>query len=295
MDVPAHMVATPVLEWAFAGERTGSVLTIAREVAYLTFSGVVVALAFSDAPSMPNEVSLGVDHGRDVRGFGSLLRPWDRARLHRHGIDVGRLHVRWPRPRARWEPHVNVGAWSRDRVRVRGETVLRHLGFDAMASPAAVADGMAEDGITLARDELGRSVIESLVHSLHRREPEEAGRAAAGMLGLGSGLTPEGDDLLSAAAVTIVALGPSVGLERRRLERLVEALTPDPEGRTTELSGTLLALAAAGRPLEPVGRLLDLDDDRGSATAIDRLSKVGHTTGRVYLTGVGATAVALAR
>lgn len=289
------MVATPVLEWASAGERTGSVLTIARTVTYLTFSGVVVAVAFSDAPSMANEVSLGVDHGRDVRGLGSLLRPGDRTRLHRHGIDVGRLHVRWPRATARWEPHVNAGVWSRDHVRARGETVLRHLGIDAMASPAALAEGMARDGIALARDEPGRSAVGSLFRALRRRDTEEASRAAAGMLGLGSGLTPEGDDLLSAAAVTTVALGPSVGLERRRLERLVEVLTPDPVGRTTDLSATLMALAAAGRPLEPAGRLLDLDDDRGSAAAIDRLSRVGHTTGRMYLTGIGATALALAR
>jgi hypothetical protein len=289
--VAARVVATPVLEWASAGERTGSVLTISRDVTYLTFPGAVVALAFSDAPSMPNEVSLSMDLGRDLGGFGSLLRPGDRARLHPHGIDVGVLEVRWPRATARWEPRVNAVAWPRERVRARGETVLRHLGIDPTASPTAVADGMSH-GITLARDEWGRSAVEALVRSLHRREPEEAGRAADGMLGLGWGLTPEGDDLLAAAAVTVVALGPSVGLERRRLRGLVRALTPDPVGRTTELSGTLLSLAAAGRPLEPVGRLLDLD--RGSATAIGRLSKVGHSTGRMYLTGIGVTAVALA-
>jgi uncharacterized protein DUF2877 len=295
MDVAAYIVATPVLEWASAGERTGSVLTITRNVTYLTFSGIVVALAFSDASLMPNEVSLRVDRGRRVRGFGSLLRPRDQARLHPDGIDVGRLRVRWPQPTARWEPHVKAGTWSRDRVRARGESVLRHLGIDAMASPAELAEAMARAGIVLARDELGRSAVESFFGSLGRRDTEGASRAAAGMLGLGSGLTPEGDDILAAATVTIVALGPSVGIERRTIERLVEALTPDPVGRTTELSGTLLALAAAGRALEPVGRLLDLDDDRGSAAAIDRLSKVGHTTGRMYLTGIGAAAVALAR
>ena len=189
---------------------------------------------------------------------------------------------------------MNAGAWSRERVRARGEAILRHAGIDATASPAAVAERMARQGITLARDERGRSAVEALVRSLCRREPEDAARAAEGMLGLGSGLTPEGDDLLAAAAVTVVALGPSVGLERRRLRRLVEALTPDPVGRTTELSSTLLSLAAAGRPLEPAARLLDLDDIRGNAMSIHRLSKVGHTTGRVYLTGIGVTAVALA-
>jgi hypothetical protein len=292
--VAARVVATPVLEWASAGERTGSVVTISRDVTYLTFPGAVVALAFSDAPSLPNEVSLGIDLGRDLRGFGSMLRPGARAELHRHGIDVGVLHVRWPRPAARWEPRASAVAWSRERVRARGERVLRHLGIDLTASPAAVAERVAQEGITLARDERGRSAVKALVRSLHRRDPDEAGQAANGMLGLGSGLTPEGDDLLAAAAVTVIALGPSVGLERRMVRRLVEALTPDPVGRTTELSGTLLSLAASGRTLAPAGRLLDLDGGRGIATAIHRLSKVGHTTGRMYLTGIGVTAVALA-
>ncbi len=75
----------------------------------------------------------------------------------------------------------------------------------------------------------------------------------------------------------------------------MRALTPDPRGRTTSLSATLLALAADGRPLEPVRRLLDLDDDRAWASAIDRLRGIGHTTGRMYVMGVGATVVALAR
>lgn len=293
-EVAARVVATPVLEWASAAERTGSVLTISRAVTYLTFSGAVVALGFSDAPSMPNEVSLGVDLGRRLGGFGWLVRPGDRARLHRHGVDVGVLQVRWRGPTARWEPRVSAGAWSREHVRARGEAILRHVGIDATASPTEIIDAMAHEGITLARDERGRSALEALVRSIRRREPEEAGRAADGMLGLGSGLTPEGDDVLAAAAATIVAFGPSVGLEGRRLRRLVEALTPDPGGRTTELSATLLSLAVAGRPLEPAGRLLHLDNDRGIATAIHQLSNVGHTTGRMYLTGIGVTAVALA-
>jgi hypothetical protein len=189
---------------------------------------------------------------------------------------------------------VTEGSWSRERVRVRGGRILRHVGVDATASPFALVEATARDGSSLARDERGRAAMAALVRSIDEREPEEACRAAAGMLGLGSGLTPEGDDLLAAAAVTVVALGPSVGLEGRVLRRLVEALTPDPVGRTTELSGTLLRLAESGRSLEPVGRLLDLHDDRGTASAIDRLSKVGHTTGRMYLRGLGATAVALA-
>lgn len=292
VDVAARVLATPVLEWAAAGERTGSVLTIARDVCYLRFADVVVALGLLDAPTMPNEVSLGADLGRRIGRFASLVSAGDRARLHPDGIDVGRLRLRW-RPHAeRWDPRVIAGAWSRDRVRARGETILLDLGVNVPASPAAVTDALARDGIVLARDEVGRSAIASLLRSLSRRDPDDVGRAAARLLGLGAGLTPEGDDLLAAAAVTVVAFGPSVGLDAEAGTRFAEALTPDATGRTTALSATLLALARTGRTIEPVCRLLDLDDD--PAAAIERLSTFGHTTGRMYLTGVGATAIALA-
>jgi hypothetical protein len=179
-------------------------------------------------------------------------------------------------------------------VLARGESILRHLRIDVGASADAFAASMVSNGIAVACDERGDRAIVALFRSLRRRSPEDVREAAAALLGLGQGLTPEGDDLLAAAVVTVVALGPSAGLHGRMRRRLVEALAPHPAGRTTALSATLLELAAAGRPLEPVRGLLDLDDDRRCETAIERLLKVGHTTGRVYVTGVGAAAHALA-
>jgi hypothetical protein len=293
VEVAARAVAVPVLEWASAADRTGIVLGVGRDVCYLRFSDVVVALGLSDAPTLPNEVSLGTGIASPGYGFDSLVAGGDPAWLHPHGVDVGRLRVRWPRD-AGWEPRLTPGAWSRDRVRMRGEAILVHLGFDAAPPLAGVADALARDGILLVCGDVGRCGVVSLFRALHRRNPDEAARAAEDMLGLGSGLTPEGDDLLAAAAAAVLAFGPSVGLGAVAGSRLVEALTPDAAGRTTALSATLLALARAGRTLGPVSRVLDLDAEAACAAAIERLTTFGHTTGRMYLAGVGATAIALA-
>lgn len=294
-EVPASAVATPILEWTSARELTGSVLAVGRDVAYLGFRGGVMALTARGVPLMPNGVAVGVDSRREGHGaFCGVLQTTDRARLHAEGIDVGGLHVRWPWPAPAWEPRVTGGPWPRDRVLARGESIMRHLRIDVGASPDALAASMASNGIAVACDERGARAIVALFRSLRRRSPEDVREAAVALLGLGPGLTPEGDDLLAAAVVTVVALGPSAGLHGRMRRRLVEALAPDPAGRTTALSATLLELAAVGRPLEPVRGLLDPDDDRRCETAIERLLKVGHTTGRVYVTGVGATALALA-
>ncbi len=136
---------------------------------------------------MPNGVVVGVNRG----AFGRWVEPGDRARLHPGGMDAGALHVRWPWPAPAWEPRVAGGPWPRDRVLERGEAILRHLGADAVDPSRA------------------------LLGALERRDAASVRAAADSMLGLGPGLTPEGDDVLAAAAVTVVALGSSVGLDER--------------------------------------------------------------------------------
>jgi len=303
VEVPAHVIATPVLEWASGGDRMGRVAIVGPTAVYLELAGVVVGLTARGVPLMPNGIALGVD-GSNPRGvdptpwsrwIAALVRPGDPARLGSTGIDAGGVHVRWPWPLPVWEPAVPARRWGRDAVLSRGEGILRGAGVGSMTSPGGVARAMARDGITLARDPLGRRAIDVLFESLWQRDPEVACTAALRLLGLGAGLTPEGDDLLAASALSITALGPSVGLGDRARRRLVAALVPEPLGRTTSLSATLLALAAEGRAMEPVAHLLDLDDERSWAGAFDRLSRVGHTTGVVYAIGVGTTAVALAR
>jgi hypothetical protein len=286
-EVRARIVATPVLEWASARERAGSVLSVGRDVAYVGFPGVVVALERSGMPLMPNGVSLGPN----PVVFDGSIAPGDTARLHRDGIEFADLQVGWPHGVVTWEPRVHAGPWPAARVLARGQAILARADVEGSRSPE---DSLADEGVTLAQEARGRGAIEALFSSLRVRDPGMAGRAAEAMLGLGAGLTPEGDDLLGAVAVTVAVLGTSVGIDGSVRRQLIQALVPRTVGRTTALSATLLALAAGGRPLRPVGLLLDLDDERGAATAIDALRKLGHTTGRVYLIGIGAAMAALA-
>lgn len=124
--------------------------------------------------------------------------------------------------------------------------------------------------------------------------PEALERLAAGepaaaepLLGLGSGLTPVGDDVLCGALATLASA------ERlpTALADTVRHLAP---GRTTALSVTLLGCAAAGQVLPEFRRLLvDLDvpaapggaaPDPLAADVADLL-RVGHTSGAGLLLG----------
>jgi Protein of unknown function (DUF2877) len=268
-----------------------------RDAAYVDFAGSVVAVTRPSVPLMPNGVTLRAERwgGGGSRGWLEPDRP---AILYGSGIDVGTLHVSWPTLAPTWEPRVAGGPWRSDLVLGRGRAILRHLGIGADAPSSELVSTLAARGIALAQQPDSARAMVALLASLGRRDPQPTRAAAESMLGLGQGLTPEGDDLLAAAAVTVVAFGSSVGLEASARQELVQVLVSRPEERrerTTSLSATLLGLAGDGRPIEPVARLLDLDDDRSWITAEERLRRIGHTTGFVYAFGVGASAVALAR
>ena len=123
------------------------------------------------------------------------------------------------------------------------------------------------------------------------RDPAAASKAADALVGRGPGLTPEGDDLLAAAAIAVRALAPAAGLDGDRAASLAQALCPARvEERTTLLSATLLRLAAGGSGPEPVQRLLG---GGGPAAALEELLRLGQSTGRAYAVGLGIAAHAL--
>jgi len=111
------------------------------------------------------------------------------------------------------------------------------------------------------------------------RDPALAAVAGAELIGLGPGLTPEGDDVVAGVAA-VVASGPWP--EALREAWLGALLGADLRRRTTALSATLLELAAAGMGPEPLQALVG-----GRMAALDRLLRVGHTSGRAYALGAG--------
>jgi Protein of unknown function (DUF2877) len=115
--------------------------------------------------------------------------------------------------------------------------------------------------------------------------PLLAAEAAAALIGLGPGLTPEGDDVVAATAA-VVAAGPWPAAEKDAWLRV--ALGPDLRARTTSLSATLLELAAAGQVAEPLQALLG-----GRREALARLLRIGHSTGRAYALAAGRALTAL--
>jgi hypothetical protein len=121
--------------------------------------------------------------------------------------------------------------------------------------------------------------------------------AVTALLGLGAGLTPQGDDVLAGLLVGL-AIGPRASPLARRLGDVVTGLAAS---RTTTLSAALLLDAADGFAVPALVDLVDglhevkhthrTTSDRTLADVVVRLLAVGHTSGA----GLAHGAVAAAR
>jgi hypothetical protein len=312
--LPAHLVATPVLERLSPSGLRGTVLGVSATAAWVDFGGFVVAVTASEVPLLPNGVALAVR-----RGAGALRRIGPPGRVVQCAlgrVELGGLTVTWdPAEPPAWDPTVPVagvsGRAAVEAVGRRGEAVLTALGARAAPEPANLVAGLTGAGLATAVEPDGAAAIELLLRAVLHHDAGLAAGAAGLLLGRGPGLTPEGDDLLAAVAVTLVTLGPAAGVAGGSLAALLDALlgcvadeVPGSYGaarrggaaRTTALAATLLELAARGQVVEPAGRLLDLSPagERDWAGALRRLERLGHGSGRAYALGIGAAAWLLA-
>jgi Protein of unknown function (DUF2877) len=330
--LPAHLVATPVLERLPHAPAGATVLGASATAAWVDVGGFVLAVTTREVPLLPNAVALAVEAGALDRVAG----PGGAARCAPGRVELGGLTVTWdPADPPAWDPTVPVALGEGRRgshpstanysraggtpagpsgaaasVGRGGEAVLAALGVRAAREPGALAAGLARVGLATAGEPEGAAGVELLLRAVLERDPDVAAAAAAALLGRGPGLTPEGDDLLAAVAAALVTLGPAAGVGEEALAGLLAALVPEraagggpgpagagaAAGRTTALAATLLELAARGQVVEPAGRLLDLSPagDLAWPGALRRLERLGHGSGRAYALGIGAAAWLLA-
>jgi hypothetical protein len=285
----ATHVAAPVIERLASGTIPGGVLGGSDDVAYLSLDGFVVAVTGPGVPLMPNGVAVGepplplaagddVEAGRGLLSFSGRTVRWDPAY-----VPV-------------WNPRPVLSVATPEDVNRLGAGLLGALGISASSSPGALASGFAIAGVPLARDREGRAAIARLYEAVAGRDPVAAKRAGTKLAGRGGGLTPEGDDFLTACALAVALFGPLIpdfpALRRHQwLEGLRLAVPPEV---TTSLSRTLVDLACSGEVAEPLHSLLEAAPHSPEwDAALADLRHVGSTTGLVYAVGVGAAALVL--
>jgi hypothetical protein len=108
--------------------------------------------------------------------------------------------------------------------------------------------------------------------------------AVAGLIGLGPGLTPSGDDFLIGALALLDALA-----QRKIHAALGRAVTDVAPGLTSPLSACLLDAAAAGHTGEHLHRAVASVIAGNVAAATAAVRGIGHTSGWDMLAGIATT------
>jgi hypothetical protein len=125
-----------------------------------------------------------------------------------------------------------------------------------------------------------------LCHALETDRIETAASCDAihGLIGLGPGLTPSGDDFLVGALALLDAL-----TERKAHAALARAIAAAPRGLTSPLSEYLLRAAAAGHVGEPLCRAVSAVISGMADAAVASIRNIGHSSGWDMLVGVANT------
>jgi hypothetical protein len=290
--VLAHAVAAPVLERLQGDPEAAALLGGSHDCVYLSLPRFVVAVTGPGVPLMPNGVAVTEPLG------SAALRSTDVVEAGCGRLRFGGRTVTWDAASAlAWDSRPVPRAVSAADVAVLGAALLKGFGVAPTLHADLLARAFRSAGFPLARGLSGRLAIERLLASLLHRDPDLAGRAAVHLAGHGSGLTPEGDDLLSACAAAVALLGPYVSFGPAQRGAWLTAVRDAAGTRATgALPRTLLELACEGHIAQPLhGLVSEAPLGPGWPAALARLRQVGSETGLVYGLGFGAAALLLAR
>ena len=234
--------------------------------------GRPVAVVSADAVRLPGSLVLGAPSGHlHLASLGPGTPAW----IGDGSVRIGDLVVtptRWWRSRPPRRARADALATSLTSL----DTVLSPAGHEPALEARLQAGGRELADAVLAALDPGRrpSVGAS---SVAAAALERCLAAATSLLGLGPGLTPSGDDVISGTLVAVRRLLPSSAEEIAEIGSAIASLAL---ARTSAVSAALLSWAAVG---EGVPELLALVDGLGQGVdpepALQALSRVGHTSG----------------
>ena len=237
---------------------------------YLRTAGGIVALVGPDGVRLPNAMALS------RADFAAMARHASTSALHVGGgaVQVGPVRViagRW------WDPVPRLGSVDAGLLAGRLDAVRATLpAWPDASDPAA------------GRLRAGREALASVLAGTG-----DLARTVRRLVGLGAGLTPAGDDLLAGAMAGLVVFGTA--LERPDATALAGRMRREVVGQaraTTPLAADLAEHAARGALVQPAAELCRvIADPRPSAEndlapALERLLRIGHTSGRDLVEGL---------
>lgn len=237
--------------------------------------GELYTLTTADVDNAPATL---VTAARSFAGFA--LRPGVPVTLAKGKMSAGRLVVDIDHAK-RWDPV--LPPWTqRDDLLCDFARLLeeRGVGGGIRAAP--------EPATNTAESQMNRSlarITKALEGALCSGDAPAAYRQAAGLVGLGGGLTPAGDDYLVGMCTAFALPGDGCEFHRQVLTRAVE----DNAHRTNDISRAALLQAARGRVRQSLIGLTQalVTADRAAMPArAGRVLAIGHTSGTDIMSGL---------
>lgn len=230
------------------------------------------SLTAASVARAPRSVQVGLDRldhhgiyvGDDVDSDGHILR-------------IGDSFVVIVSATPAWEENVPAGAPLAWRVKVLGELLS---GPEPARSPSAFEHAV---------EQRVRSGIDALRAAVLNADPDGTHCAAKSLVGLGMGLTPTGDDVLTGAAFVASRLGGSLDPVHRAVSLVVES------GATNDISVTAMRCALRGRAVQPIEDVYSWvcgADTHNPHQLVADVLAIGHTSGADLALGL-LTAVRL--
>jgi Protein of unknown function (DUF2877) len=190
-----------------------------------------------------------------------------------------------------WEPRPSVHRVEprdlRDRLRAARAAVVADGAAESLL-PLLWASESEADGLRPALVRTAGTPARLLSDAAFRRDEASVTQAARGLAGLGPGLTPSGDDLLTGFVAAWTLVGEALGRDRAGCERVTAAVVAGGERGVSPLGCAWLEHACRGELLEPmtgfVASLLSPTPWDLVATARGALA-VGSSSGTDWMVG----------
>lgn len=289
-------IGAPLAEPLPGTGRWGTVFAVFRRSCYLeSLDGQVFCLADSRLGEGP--LTMGVEIPSDVT-LGDLgVR--EGCHLESDGVDLrlGRAIVLQTSGMSTWAPELVRKTATPNELLRRINTLMN------LVRPLLPSDGLGPIIPHLADLAIGElptiklmnaaaqsavSCISKLSDGLIRLDHESVDQAVSGLVGLGPGLTPSGDDLLAGMLVALLAMPDTAS--QPSVDLLARCVTRHAAEKTNRISSAMLEQSAKGNGSAAQHRLLrcllgvDTQPDISRATL--ELIQVGHTSGWDTLAGI---------
>ena len=269
------------------------VLSVSRRTVHLhTDDGEIVALCTRDVENGPLNIRLDTS---DEFTFSSLgLSEGEAVRSSLERISVNSRLVVNLKPVAMWRPRTLRKALTKNQVAQNRRTIMelvlregRREGLLGLLSLLRSEYDMAEEKNPYVKK--GMKAASQLLEGTRSRNDDQLEGGIAGLVGLGPGLTPAGDDVMTGFVLALreaERLGIVAARYFSNLRRLIPAVC---KGRTNLLSERMLLLACEGLVGESASEAVNSlygRDSRWARRDARRLIGMGHSSGTDILVGV---------